>query len=1380
MIKKSSAYKKVVCSISMCMLLQATAPTIPFLRSTVFASSPITASLESTATNHTTPANISFPGSIHPGEANATVNENNFKLFNKALNVDFVKNGNSFKISSIENKLTKETYNITMNKLFDLTLSNDTHISASDMTIKTPPKLIDLTATSKGIRLSDRDFGKKIETVFEYNKNGVHFELTWNVILRNNSNNIRQEFTYKAIDNAVNIKDYKLFDLNIENQNLTKVNNDDGSPVTANNIFMGLESPLAKINVQDTSLSINIGSMNELTTDKTRTFTTGIGVSPENQMKRSFRYYLERERVHFRRPLLMYNSWWTFINNDYDQNHPNLEPGETVQPTEQELTDYINMYGNNLGSRGVTVDSYQIDDGWDNIDANPVWSFNHNSLPNEFKNLKETAHNHNGQLGVWMSPFGGYSGRNHRTGANPELGAVGGKFKLSNENYYKVFKDRVFNMMDEQGVTSFKFDGVGVGLRVSGPGNNPETLKEYENLLDLLIKMREHKPDVFIYCTVGSWASPYWLWYCDSVWRDEEDQGISGEGTGRQEEIATAEDGYKWDKVGNRFSDREQWINYRDNSIRIHNVNENPYMTINELMTHGVAFSAHSNYIFNNDLNKQYVKDSLLHDMKMLFALGGSLQELHIQKDQVDRLSEENQNFLWDNLAKNIKWSQDNFALLSDNQWVGGSPNKGEVYGFASWSKEKVILSLRNPSNSEKTFTIDPQKVFNIPEGEGKTYLFTERDGIKIPFEVTAGKPVNIKLKPFDVLILEGKPEAEPTRTYETSEKTETITEEVIPQNTLTAETTSTYKTDVAANLLDGDTETIWESNYDSRLGTVGRIPQSITITLDTPTEVNKFQYVPRKQAPQANGTITEYRLEVSTDGSNFTQVKTGTLANDNTAKNIVIDNPQTIKAIKFTGLDSANFYGSDKLASGAEINLFKEINEERTTTILPIVGDTPQTYLPGAIEKQVEANKAKIAELQKLLDAAKAQLESATTELESAKEETAKLKEDTKKQIDTLTTQTEELRNDLDESTNQLNEAKEDLANANKEIETLKNTIEELNNRVTEVEKQTNEVKEETENQGNENGQTNQESQVENAIRLGGQTRFDTATSIANKMYSDKVSNIVVTNAFAFADQITSSVIANKNDAPVLLVGTNKEDNTKTLDYIKSHMTEDTKVTIVGGTGVVTTETEDSIKSLGIKNIERLAGDDRYKSNLETVKNLNVSKGSPIIVASGTGFADALSVMSIAGMDKTPIILAPESGLTKEASEYIKSIAPSKILAIGGEGVISNSTFNALKELSSSVTRLGGQDRYETNLQVLNHFNVEGSKIAIASGTDFPDSLVGSVYAAKEKAPIMLVKNGMNTEKQNQLIDAHKYNNLIVFGGEGVVSSDLLKNLTK
>ncbi|WP_343758230.1 discoidin domain-containing protein, partial [Clostridium oceanicum] len=389
-----------------------------------------------------------------------------------------------------------------------------------------------------------------------------------------------------------------------------------------------------------------------------------------------------------------------------------------------------------------------------------------------------------------------------------------------------------------------------------------------------------------------------------------------------------------------------------------------------------------------------------------------------------------------------------------------------------------------------------------------------------------------------------------------------------------------------AKNVIDGDRSTIWHSEFWPEKK---ELPQSITLTLKNPIEISRLEYIPRVESG-ANGTITKYNLYVSADGNEFTKVVTdGIWENNNDNKEVKITNSSKIKAIKLEALE-----GVGGFASAAEINLFKSAIE---TTDSPTNGDSNLVLeIPGSendgnsVDKpetdsgnaDAQANSQKIAELQKLLDAAKAQLESTTTELESAKQETAKLKEDTKKQVDTLTTQAQELRNDLNESTNQLNEAKEDLANANKEIENLKNTIEELNNRVTEVEKQTNEVKQETDNQGNENGQTNEESQVENAIRLGGQTRFDTATSIANKMYSDKVSNIVVTNAFSFADQITSSVIANKNDAPVLLVGTNKEDNTKTLDYIKSHMKEDTKVTIVGGTGVVTTETEDSIKALG------------------------------------------------------------------------------------------------------------------------------------------------------------------------------------------------------
>ncbi len=284
------------------------------------------------------------------------------------------------------------------------------------------------------------------------------------------------------------------------------------------------------------------------------------------------------------------------------------------------------MYGKNLKDRGVKVNFYQIDDGWDNVDGNPVWSFNHKSLPNEFKELKNTANEYSGNLGVWMSPFGGYSGQERRINANIQNYQITSSgFTLGDERYFNRFRDQTINMIKNQGVNAFKFDGVGVGLRQNGAPNS--YLKEYESLLNLLSELRTVSPDVYIYCTVGTWASPYWLWYCDSVWRDEEDQGLSGESK------------YPGNKDSKGFDDRERWITYRDSAIRKHNAIENPFMTINELMTHGFTYSTYSNYVFNNDLTNADVKNSILNDMKMLFALGGSLEELHIQKDQMDGLN---------------------------------------------------------------------------------------------------------------------------------------------------------------------------------------------------------------------------------------------------------------------------------------------------------------------------------------------------------------------------------------------------------------------------------------------------------------------------------------------------------------------------------------------------------------------------------------------------------------------------------------------------------------------------------------------------------------------------------------------------------------------
>ncbi|MEK0314598.1 chitobiase/beta-hexosaminidase C-terminal domain-containing protein [Cohnella sp. 56] len=83
-----------------------------------------------------------------------------------------------------------------------------------------------------------------------------------------------------------------------------------------------------------------------------------------------------------------------------------------------------------------------------------------------------------------------------------------------------------------------------------------------------------------------------------------------------------------------------------------------------------------------------------------------------------------------------------------------------------------------------------------------------------------------------------------------------------------------------AANAIDGDSNTIWDSQYWPELP----LPQSITLNLGGTYNVNQVRYLPR--SGNANGRILTYNVYVSSDGVNFTKVvNNGTWANDETEK---------------------------------------------------------------------------------------------------------------------------------------------------------------------------------------------------------------------------------------------------------------------------------------------------------------------------------------------------------------------------------------------------------------------------------------------------------------------------------------------------------------
>jgi len=60
----------------------------------------------------------------------------------------------------------------------------------------------------------------------------------------------------------------------------------------------------------------------------------------------------------------------------------------------------------------------------------------------------------------------------------------------------------------------------------------------------------------------------------------------------------------------------------------------------------------------------------------------------------------------WQALARSIRWARDRFDILMHTEMVGGSPTKGEAYGYVHFAEDKGIVALRNPSMEDQNFTI--------------------------------------------------------------------------------------------------------------------------------------------------------------------------------------------------------------------------------------------------------------------------------------------------------------------------------------------------------------------------------------------------------------------------------------------------------------------------------------------------------------------------------------------------------------------------------------------------------------------------------------------------------------------------------------------------
>ncbi|HET8571406.1 MAG TPA: cell wall-binding repeat-containing protein [Candidatus Limnocylindria bacterium] len=196
---------------------------------------------------------------------------------------------------------------------------------------------------------------------------------------------------------------------------------------------------------------------------------------------------------------------------------------------------------------------------------------------------------------------------------------------------------------------------------------------------------------------------------------------------------------------------------------------------------------------------------------------------------------------------------------------------------------------------------------------------------------------------------------------------------------------------------------------------------------------------------------------------------------------------------------------------------------------------------------------------------------------------------------------------------------------------------------------------------------------------------------------------------------------------------------------------------------------------------VVRYSGANRYATAASVSFNRYKTVPVPVVyIATGTGFADALSAGPAAAKEGGPVLLVAPTGIPTETASELTRLKPKKIVVVGGTGVVSDKIKSDLAKYSSVVVRRAGADRYSTSATISSttFSTIPVPVVYVATGVNFPDALAGVPAAGRQHGPILLTtKDDVPTVIMAEL-KRLKPARIVVLGGTGVVSGTAVNEL--
>lgn len=202
------------------------------------------------------------------------------------------------------------------------------------------------------------------------------------------------------------------------------------------------------------------------------------------------------------------------------------------------------------------------------------------------------------------------------------------------------------------------------------------------------------------------------------------------------------------------------------------------------------------------------------------------------------------------------------------------------------------------------------------------------------------------------------------------------------------------------------------------------------------------------------------------------------------------------------------------------------------------------------------------------------------------------------------------------------------------------------------------------------------------------------------------------------------------------------------------------------------------SIKVYAAPQVERYNGINRYET-ASKVCDAGWSTSDYAVIVNGENYPDALSAAPLAAKYDAPILLTETDNLDPYTSTEISRLNVKDVFIVGGKGVVSQSIEDSLVAKGIKVTRLSGNDRYDTALAVAKKIG-NSKEVVLVNGNDFRDGMSIASIAALKGMPIILTDGlDMPDSVKKYLKNTSRMDQVYVIGDSSTISDEAISGLS-